>query len=176
MSVAHTRPMSGDVDTQLGLIALLRADWAAVVRRSPNPLGLVYPQFFAVAAYRISNALWRRKMNKLSRVAMVVGQLVTGAEISGAATIGPGLRISHTGGIVVGEVVAGENLTLYAGALLGNHRGRAPTLGNDVSICSKATVIGPVHVGDGAIVGPHALVLQDVPAGARVHAAAAVIE
>jgi serine O-acetyltransferase len=168
--------MSDDVNTQPGLIELLRTDWVAAGRESPSPLTFVYPQFFAVVAYRVSNALWRRGLKRLARLPMVIGQTLTGADISGAATIGPGLRISHSGGIVVGNVVAGENLTLYAGALLGNHRGRAPTLGNDVRICSKATVIGPVHVGDGAIVGPHALVLHDVPAGARVHAAPAVVE
>jgi serine O-acetyltransferase len=171
------RPMSDEVNTKAGLIELLRADWATITSRTPNPLGFLYPQFFAVAAYRVSNALWRRNRNGLSRLAMVIGQMLTGAEISGAATIGPGLRISHTAGIVVGnDVVAGKNLHLYAGALLGNHRGRPPTLGDDVRICSKATVIGPIHVGDGAIVGPNALVMEDVPAGATVHAPVAVVK
>ena len=163
-------------DDHPGLFELLRADWATVAGRSPNPLSFVYPQLSAVVAYRVSNALWRRGRNRLSRLAMVIGQLVTGAEISGAATIGPGLRISHTAGIVIGSgVVAGSNLHLYAGALLGNHRGQPPTLGDDVKVCSKATVIGPVHVGDGAVIGPHALVMSDVPAGARVHAPVAVV-
>lgn len=171
--------MSDEVNMQAGLIELLRADWAAVRRASSNPVSFLFPQYFAVVVYRVSNALWRRGMPRLSRTVMVVGQVLTGAEISGAATIGPGLRFTHTAGVIVGTgVVAGSNLTLYAGALLGNRATEPiglPTLGSDVRICSKATVIGSIHVGDRAVVGAHALVLDDVPAGATARSPAAVI-
>jgi len=157
---------------------LLRADWVAVKQASSNPLTYVFPHFFAVAAYRVSHALWRAGHARLSRGVMVVGQVLTGAEISGAATIGPGLRLTHTGGIVVGTgVVAGANLILYSGVLLGNYgpsRDGQPTLGDGVRVCSKASVLGPIHVGDGALIGAHALVVDDVPAGATVRAPVAV--
>ena len=157
---------------------LLRADWAAVKRASPNPLSYAFPHFFAVASYRISHALWRRGRVRLSRGVMVLGQVLTGAEISGAATIGPGLRLTHTGGIVVGTgVVAGANLILYSGVLLGNYgpgRPGQPTLGDDVRVCSKASILGPVRIGDRAVIGAHALVVDDVPAAATVRAPAAV--
>jgi serine O-acetyltransferase len=158
--------------------ALLRADWAAVTAASPNPMSFVFPHFLAVAAYRVSHALWRGGHVRLSRLAMVTSQVLTGAEISGAATIGPGLRLTHTNGIVVGSgVVAGADLTLYAGVLLGNQGPRnegQPTLGDGVRVCSKASILGPVHIGDGAFIGAHALVTSDVPAGGKVRAAAAV--
>ncbi len=115
---------------------------------------------------------------RLSRGVMVVGQALTGAEISGAATIGPGLRLTHTGGIVVGTgVVAGANLILYSGVLLGNYgpgRPGQPTLGDDVRVCSKASILGPVRIGDRALIGAHALVVDDVPAAGTVRAPAAV--
>jgi serine O-acetyltransferase len=171
--------MSDDVTTQTSLPALIRADWAAVTSASPNPLTYVFPQFFAAAAYRVSNALWRGGLRRLSRGVMLIGQVLTGAEISGAATIGPGLRITHTGGIVVGTgVVAGANLILYSGVLLGNYspeRDGQPTLGDGVRVCSKASILGPVRIGDGALIGAHALVVDDVPAGATARAAVAVV-
>jgi serine O-acetyltransferase len=170
--------MSDHPDKTAGVRELLRADWAAVTQTSPNPMTFVFPHFFAVAAYRVSHALWRGGHVRLSRFAMVVSQVLTGAEISGAATIGPGLRLTHTGGIVVGSgVVAGANLTLYAGVLLGNQGPRnqgQPTLGDGVRVCSKASVLGPVHVGDGAFIGAHALVTGDVPAAAKIRAATAM--
>jgi serine O-acetyltransferase len=43
-----------------------------------------------------------------------------------------------------------------------------------VRVCSKASILGPLHVGDGALIGAHALVTGDVPAGARVRAPVAV--
>ena len=171
--------MSDEVKIEPALRGLLRADWAAIKHASPNPLTYVFPQFFAVAAYRVSHFLWRRGMLRLSRVSMLIGQVLTGAEISGAATIGPGLRLTHTGGIVVGTgVVAGADLILYAGVLLGNYgpnREGQPTLGDGVRVCSKASILGPVQIGDGALIGAHALVVDDVPAGATVRAPAAVV-
>jgi serine O-acetyltransferase len=132
--------MSDHPDKSAGVRELLRADWAAMT--------FVFPHFFAVAAYRVSHALWRGGHVRLSRLTMVISQVLTGAEISGAATIG-------------------ADLTLYACVLLGNqgprNQGR-PTLGDGVRVCSKASVLGPVHVGDGAFIGAHALVTGDVPA------------
>jgi serine O-acetyltransferase len=171
--------MLDEANNHPGLPGLLRADWASVRRASSNPLTFVFPQYFAVAAYRVSSALYRHGMRRLSRLAMVTAQSLTGAEISGAATIGPGLRLTHTGGIVVGDgVTAGENLTLYAGSLLGNYgpgRPGTPTLGDSVRVCSKASVLGPVSIGDNVVVGAHALVVDDVPAGNTVRAPVAVI-
>ena len=170
--------MSDHADKTAGLRELLRADWAAVTRTAPNPMTFAFPHFFAVAAYRVSHALWRRGHVRSSRLAMLASQVLTGAEISGAATIGPGLRLTHTGGIVVGSgVVAGADLTLYAGVLLGNQGPRnegQPTLGDGVRVCSKASILGPVQIGDGAFIGAHALVMHDVPAGGRVRVPAAV--
>src|SRR3954465_15566715 len=103
--------MSDDVTPQARLPALLRADWAAVTRASPNPMTFVFPHFLAVAAYRVYHPLWRGGHRRLGPPAMVPSQWLTGAEIGGAATIGPGLRLTHTNGIVVGSgVVAGADL------------------------------------------------------------------
>jgi len=44
-----------------------------------------------------------------------------------------------------------------------------PVIGNDVFIGTGATILGPVKIGDGSIIGANAVVLRDVPA----HAAAA---
>jgi serine O-acetyltransferase len=170
--------MSDDVNTHPGLLELMRADWAAICRASKQPSTFLFTQYFAAAAYRISNALWRRGNRRLGRVSMLIAQVLTGAEISGAASIGPGLRFTHTAGIVVGSgVTAGRDLTLYAGVLLGNHspgRAGSPTLGDNVRVCSKATILGPVSIGDRAFIGAHALVVDDVPADGKVYAPVAV--
>jgi serine O-acetyltransferase len=43
-------------------------------------------------------------------------------------------------------------------------------VGDRVVLGVGATVLGPVHIGHDAHIGAHALVLGDVPAGARVEA------
>jgi serine acetyltransferase len=38
-----------------------------------------------------------------------------------------------------------------------------PVIGHNVTLCAAAVVIGPLRVGDAAIVGANAVVLRDVP-------------
>jgi serine O-acetyltransferase len=111
-------------------------------------------------------------------VAYVVKQLnhvLTGADLAWQATVGPGLRLYHPTGVVLGpDVVAGERCVLQQGVTLGAVRERgvmadgrmdSPLLGDDVTIGAGARVLGPVTLGDGSIVGANAVVLTDVPPG-----------
>ncbi|WP_369406765.1 hypothetical protein [Blastococcus haudaquaticus] len=38
-----------------------------------------------------------------------------------------------------------------------------PTLGDDVTVFANASILGPVSIGDGAVVAAHSLVVRDVP-------------
>lgn len=87
------------------------------------------------------------------------------------AQIGPGLRIYHGSGIVIGKgTIAGNNLTLEHGVTLGNRMGSKrddwnlfPRLGNNVFIGCGASILGNVSIGNDAKIGADALVLKDVP-------------
>lgn len=48
---------------------------------------------------------------------------------------------------------------------LGINNGGTPIIGKNVYIGAKATIIGPVKIGDGAKIGAGALVITDIPAG-----------
>jgi serine O-acetyltransferase len=94
-------------------------------------------------------------------------------EIHYRARIGPGLIILHSAlGIVIsGQTVAGENLTLIGGNLIGS---RKPTvegeicIGSRVTLGANAVVLGPIKVCDDVFVGAGAVVIEDVTAGAVV--------
>ena len=63
----------------------------------------------------------------------------------------------------------GERCSISHGVtigVLGGHRPGVPRLGNDVYVGAGAKILGPVTIGDGAIIGANAVVLKDVPAGA----------
>ena len=76
----------------------------------------------------------------------------------------------HKGfGIVVSQfAVIGDNVQIQHGVTLGTQKTEndAPVIGDDCFIGAKATILGSVHIGQGAKIGANALVLMDVPAGA----------
>lgn len=89
---------------------------------------------------------------------------VTGAEIPLNCRIGGGLNIPHPNGIVFhADAVVGVNCQIMHQVTLGtNGPGGAPVLGDFVDIGPGAKVLGPVTIGDGAIVGALSLVLTDI--------------
>lgn len=95
-----------------------------------------------------------------------------GAELHPRARIAGGLELTHSTGVVVGsEVVAGAGLTLFQGVTLGHGRDRGagmPQLGRRVTVYAGASLLGPVRVGDDAVIGAGAVVLKDVPPGTTV--------
>ena len=120
----------------------------------------------------MAHELGRRGLAPLARLIQIISTTLTGAELDWRARIGPGLFLEHPQGVEIGDgVQTGENVVLGLGVLLGStfHRPSKtglPTIGDSVEIWAKASVLGPVYVGDHAVVGAHALVLHDVPPGA----------
>jgi len=87
--------------------------------------------------------------------------------------IGPGLRMPHPIGILVGHSVLGQNVVLQhhitISAVTTNWRsGKSPgfvQVGDDVTIFTGTVVAGRVAIGDGAVIGANSLVVRDIPAG-----------
>ncbi|MEU2204816.1 hypothetical protein AB0P19_11030 [Microbacterium oleivorans] len=82
-----------------------------------------------------------------------------------------GLILPHPYGIVIhGHSEIGPDCVIYQGVTIGeNGSGNgAPTLGARVRVYANSTILGPVSIGDGAVVGAHSLVLTDVPPGVLV--------
>ena len=78
----------------------------------------------------------------------------------------------HPIGIVIGSgVVIESGVVIYQGVTIGARSiGETgyPLIRSDVTLYSGATVLGPVEIGRGAIVGAGSLVLSDVLAGQTV--------
>jgi serine O-acetyltransferase len=158
-------------------------DIRTACRRDPALYGprrlevLLYPGLWAVWAYRLAHRMHEWRVPFVPRALSQLARALTGVEIHPGASIGRRLFIDHGAGVVIGETaVVGDDVTMYHQVTLGG-RGwwrddkgsrRHPTVGDRVMLGVGATVLGPVHIGDDALVGAHALVLSDVPAGARV--------
>lgn len=87
-----------------------------------------------------------------------------GAEFADAPRLPHGLN-----GIVVSHnAKIGKNCTIFHQVTIGEGRGGAPTIGDNVLIGAGAKLIGKITVGDGAKIGAGCVVTEDVPAGATV--------
>ena len=127
-------------------------------------------RFLSVTLYRLAQQLGRRSPSVGSLIKQV-NQLLTGADISWQAQIGPGLVLFHPVGVVIGaHVRVGSHCRLQQGVTLGGKgsRGRShesPQIGDYVMFGAGARCIGSIRVGSGAVVGANAVVVKDVPAG-----------
>lgn len=131
---------------------------------------LVLDPFWCVFLYRLAHALERRHVPTAPHILKGLGVALWGADISPTARIGPGLRLVHTVGIVVGPVQAGRQLTLLQNVTLGGNGDppQCPVLGDGVTVFSGAVVIGGVTIGDAARIGANVVVRHDVPSGATI--------
>ncbi len=97
-------------------------------------------------------------------------EMLTQIQLSTAAAIGPGLYLPHLGTIVIGSgSKVGENCTIAHGVTIGHAGGGRrtgagnPVIGNRVYIGPGAILIGPITVGDDALIGAGAVVVKSIP-------------
>jgi serine O-acetyltransferase len=141
--------------------------------RSRAEVALTYPGVHALWLHRVAHGLFRRGHPLAARAVSETNRFVTGIEIHPGATFGHGVFIDHGMGIVIGETAyVGDGCLLYKGVVLGGtsleRTVRHPHLGRNVVVGSNASVLGGIHLGDGAKVGSGSVVIRDVPAGATV--------
>ncbi|GLZ41868.1 DapH/DapD/GlmU-related protein [Actinokineospora sp. NBRC 105648] len=144
--------------TGLPGVSAPRAAWLVLTR----------PGVLAVGLLRLQQAA----PGKVAALLRSLAHLLTGADFVPGCRVGPGLRMEHPNGVVLGAgAVVGADAFLCQRVTLGERlgAGRAPeypTLGDGVFIGAGATLLGGVRVGHGARVGAGAVVLRDVPTGA----------
>ncbi len=98
-----------------------------------------------------------------------------GVELRYKARVDPGLRLFHAHALVLHEgATLGANCTLRQSTTIGNKLladgtpSDCPVLGDRVDVGANAVILGPIRIGDGAVIGAGSVVVKDVPAGATV--------
>jgi serine O-acetyltransferase len=150
--------------------AIFEADPAA---RSVDEVILTYPGFYAIAIYRVANALYRLGTPLLPRLLAEVAHQRTGVDIHPGATIGRRFVIDHGTGVVIGETtLIGEGVKLYQGVTLGAlqvqkelaDKKRHPTIEDGVVVYANATILGGgTVVGRGSIIAGNAFITHSIP-------------
>lgn len=86
-------------------------------------------------------------------------------EIEIYGKIGEGLCLSHNY-MVVHPNVAGKNLRVDAGVVIGTNNGQFPTIGDNVYIGANSTVIGGITIGDNVTVEAGSVVTKNLDSNA----------
>lgn len=141
---------------------------------------LSYPGLFAISIYRMAHELYLLGVPMMPRIMTEYGHSKTGIDIHPGATIGNYFFIDHGTGIVIGETtIIGEHVKIYQGVTLGglSTKGgqamkgskRHPTIGNNVTIYSGASILGGnTIIEDDVVIGGNAFVTESVTKGCRV--------
>jgi serine O-acetyltransferase len=139
------------------------------------------PGFRALAVYRfgvwlrreVRGGLFRAALSRLHRSMYRYVRNHYGIELPVTTVVGRRVVIGHQSGIVIhpravigDECLIRQNVTI--GAASHDRSSEAPKLGRGVHVGCGAAILGPVTIGDGARIGPNAVVTTDVPAGASV--------
>lgn len=127
----------------------------------------------AVVLHRIAHWFRARRVPVLGPLVARLSLWLTGCDIAPAADLGPGLRIAHGSGLVIGDRVrVGTRALLLHDVTLGGpateRRDEMPVVGDDVFIAAGARVIGAIRVGHRVFIGANAVVTRDIPDDTRV--------
>jgi serine O-acetyltransferase len=164
---------------------VVREAWKADRERYPRLAFVFERSIWAVGVLRFGqwvDSIEARLPRLIGRIAyqvlFIIAETLTGISIPKSVVVGPGLRIFHSGGIVIHErAQLGANCTLRHGVTIGirSANGGVPVIGDNVDIGACAMILGGITVGDHAKIGAGAMVQVDVPVGAIAYAPRAVI-
>ena len=86
----------------------------------------------------------------------------------------PNLPYGLNGIIVSHNAVIGSNVTIFHQVTIGEGKGGAPVIGDNVMIGAGAKIIGAVKVVNGVKIGANCVVVHDVPDNAVIAAPEAI--
>jgi serine O-acetyltransferase len=124
----------------------------------------------AIALNHLAHRLHAKGIPILPRLIDYLIFLLFNSVIHHTTSIGKGTRCGYRGmSVVVHEdAIIGKSVMIGAHAVIGGRSGqRAPVIEDGVYIGANACVLGGIRIGRDAIIGAGAVVLKDVPPGAR---------
>ena len=148
--------------------------------KSKEEIIFSYPGFYAIYVYRLAHVLYLENVPFIPRIMSEYAHGYTGIDINPGATIGQYFFIDHGTGIVIGETtIIGCHVKLYQGVTLGalSTKGgqklrdvrRHPTIGDNVTIYSGASILGgETVIEEGVVIGGNSFITQSIKKGTKV--------
>lgn len=118
--------------------------------------------------FRLRTRALRYRIPVVNRLLRLMQMVFGGVELGNDITLGEGVYFIHSLGTVIGgNARIGHRVRFMGCNTVGTARDNGyPVIGNDVEVGCGARILGPVTIGDGAVIGANAVVISDVPAGA----------
>ena len=122
----------------------------------------------ALSFYRVGHWCLRHRLPIVPRLFQAMGLVLCNASIQPSAEIGAGTVVAFRGlGVIIqGYARIGSYVMIGPHVLIGSrdpYKGGIPVIGDDVYIGAGAKILGHLTVGDGAVIGANAVVLDDIP-------------
>lgn len=130
--------------------------------------------FWAVFNNRFGNwrmglkpKLLRAPFSLLYKIHQKCIHILCGIKLDYTVKLGRRVKIEHFGGMILGAKEIGDDVTLRQNTTLGvknlsNLSGK-PTIEQGVNIGAGAVIVGDIRIGRYSVIGPNAVVEQDVP-------------
>ncbi|RJG51631.1 serine O-acetyltransferase [Motilimonas pumila] len=126
----------------------------------------------AIFFYRISRFFYDKKIPFIPKIFQLIIFLLYNSKVPPTAKIGKGsfLVVKGVGVVIIDRAVIGERCRIGIGSKIVGQGpySNVPQIGNEVFIGPGAVIMGPVKIGDKAIIGANAVVNKSVPDGAIV--------
>jgi serine O-acetyltransferase len=161
---------------------LIRSDFrrmAELMNMGKSPGRRVFlaltPSIVGLTLYRLSHWCYVKRLRFLAWPLWMANTYLTGLDITPSSRIGESCFIGHpVGSVITGRL--GDRVMMFGAVLIGGGLGHGdvgagdglPSIGDDVVIGIRATLLGPITIGDKALIGACALVVTDVAPGAAV--------
>ena len=150
-----------------------RADLAAVLERDPAAHNALVPFLYfkgyqAIQTHRFAHALWKAGRKDFALYLQSRSSQVFQVDINPNCRIGKGIMLDHATGFVAGETATiGDDVSILQGVTLGGtgkaDEDRHPKIGDGVLIGAHAVILGNIKVGERARVGAGSVVVKEVP-------------
>ncbi|OGV32024.1 MAG: hypothetical protein A2020_13940 [Lentisphaerae bacterium GWF2_45_14] len=164
---------------KLDVAAALEGDPAA---KNLDEIVMSYPGIKAITIQRLAHVLYHENVPLMPRMMTEYAHSLTGIDIHPGAHLEKGIFIDHGTGVVIGETaVIGNSVKIYQGVTLGalsfpkdscgkiiKGLKRHPTIEDDATIYSGATILGNITIGRGSVIGGNVWLTETVEPGTFV--------
>ncbi|WP_349346583.1 serine O-acetyltransferase [Priestia megaterium] len=127
-------------------------------------IGPIQSVFF----YRVSRFCYLNKLCGIHAIINRMNIILNNCEINPQCSIGSGLRIAHSTGIVIGNnATLGNNITLFHNTTIGAktpYDGKVlmPKISDNVTIYTHSTILGDIFIGKNCTIGSHIFLVKDL--------------